>query len=239
MKVNLIKNGSLEAVDMAICKCHDREWTSCNYSRIDRVGNKLKHASVLEHCTYTFDIVGISRALLQEISRHRISSPTVKSSRYTLDELKKESPFVTAVHFHKKEDKYTSLLARNAMVRASKYIVFTGNQKVDSNNIVKLDMLRNSVQQGIENDFSKFEIPECYKTSLVWTLNARSLQNLFKLRSHSSALWEFIMLVNKMMNEIPEHHKFLFEDCFNHDYVEVRMSKEQYKDWQNTIKDGK
>ena len=32
---------------------------------IDRVGNKFKHASTLEHLYYTFYIQGISRACLQ------------------------------------------------------------------------------------------------------------------------------------------------------------------------------
>ena len=51
---------------------------------IDRVGNKYKHASTLEHLNYTFYIQGISRACLQVLARHRIASLSVKSSRYTL-----------------------------------------------------------------------------------------------------------------------------------------------------------
>lgn len=54
----------------------------------------LKHYSNLntekyeEHISYNFDISEVSRALLQELARHRISSFSVKSSRYTLGELK-------------------------------------------------------------------------------------------------------------------------------------------------------
>ncbi|WP_192866388.1 FAD-dependent thymidylate synthase, partial [Campylobacter jejuni] len=57
---------------------------------IDRVGNKFKHASTLEHLNYTFYIQGISRACLQEVARHRHTSPSVKSTRYTLKELRNE-----------------------------------------------------------------------------------------------------------------------------------------------------
>ena len=60
---------------------------------IDRVGNKFKHASTLEHLVYNFYIQGISRALLQELARHRIASLSVKSTRYTLKELKNEEIF--------------------------------------------------------------------------------------------------------------------------------------------------
>lgn len=60
---------------------------------IYRVGNKFKHASTLEHLYYTFYIQGISRATLQELARHRIASLSVKSTRYTLKELKIQNLF--------------------------------------------------------------------------------------------------------------------------------------------------
>jgi len=51
---------------------------------VNRVGNKFKHSSTLEHIVVTVYIKGISRAVLQELARHRMSSPSVKSSRYVL-----------------------------------------------------------------------------------------------------------------------------------------------------------
>lgn len=42
------------------------------------------HASVLEHINLSFFIKGISRGVLQELARHRLASPTVRSTRYTL-----------------------------------------------------------------------------------------------------------------------------------------------------------
>ena len=62
---------------------------------IDRVGNQFHHASILEHISFNFFIDGISRACLQEVSRHRHTSLSVKSSRYVLaKELKHEQPFI-------------------------------------------------------------------------------------------------------------------------------------------------
>ncbi len=98
MKVTLLQNTSLTICASAIRTC----WQSFDKSDnggekdrelIDRVGNKFKHASPLEHLVYTFYIQGISRALLQELSRHRIASLSVKSTRYTLKELKNEESF--------------------------------------------------------------------------------------------------------------------------------------------------
>ena len=48
---------------------------------IHRVGNQYKHSSTLEHLSYSFKIEDVSRALLQELARHRISSFSVRSSQ--------------------------------------------------------------------------------------------------------------------------------------------------------------
>ena len=42
----------------------------------------LGHESPIEHVTFTFGIEGVSRALLAQITRHRIASFSVQSQRY-------------------------------------------------------------------------------------------------------------------------------------------------------------
>ena len=42
----------------------------------------LGHQSPLEHCTFTFGVEGVSRALLAQLTRHRIASYSQKSQRY-------------------------------------------------------------------------------------------------------------------------------------------------------------
>jgi thymidylate synthase (FAD) len=161
---------------------------------IDRVGNKFKHASTLEHLTYNFYIEGISRALLQELARHRMASLSVKSTRYTLKELKDETTFLTT-------DKE----------RASKYLVFTEVEIVDNMSIIALENLRQVLNSGISNDKAKYCLPESYKTELTWSINARSLQNFISLRSDKAALWEIRDLANKLYETLPEDHRYLFE----------------------------
>ncbi len=165
---------------------------------IDRVGNKFKHASTLEHLHYNFYIKGISRALLQELARHRMASLSVKSTRYTLKELKNE------VEFTPKD-----------IDRAKKYLVFTNIAIVDEMSIKALENLRKVLVQGISNDKAKYCLPESYKTELTWSINARSLQNFISLRSSKSALWEIRELANKIFQALPEDHKYLFEHCIS------------------------
>ncbi|CAA6810602.1 MAG: Thymidylate synthase thyX (EC [uncultured Campylobacterales bacterium] len=162
---------------------------------IDRVGNKFKHASTLEHLYYNFYISDISRALLQELARHRMSSFSVKSTRYTLYELKKEEEFLTT-----------------DTTRAKKYLVFTGNDMVDEASIKALENLRIILNNKVPNDIAKFALPESYKTELAWSVNARGLQNFLNLRTSKSALWEIRDLAHNIYEALPEEHKYIF-DC--------------------------
>ena len=98
MIVKLLHHTPLEVADIAICKCYGNEPHSDSEkvkARINRVANVSKHASTVEHISYSLDIDGISRSCLIELSRHRIASYTVKSSRYVLaKELKNEKSFI-------------------------------------------------------------------------------------------------------------------------------------------------
>lgn len=162
---------------------------------IDRVGNKFKHASTLEHLSYNFYIQGISRALLQELARHRIASLSVKSTRYTLKELRGEAEFHTG-EFEK----------------AKKYLVLTGNENVDNAGILALENLRKILNENTSLDIAKYALPESYKTELTWSVNARSLQNFLSLRTSKSALWEIRNLAYAIFEALPNEHKFIFND---------------------------
>ncbi len=208
MTVTLMQNSSLEVCAHAIRTCwQSYDKSDCGGPKdldlINRVGNKFKHASTLEHLTYTFFIEDVSRALLQELARHRMASPSVKSTRYTLKELKEEEAFST-----------------KDTLRASKYLVMTQSDLVNEMSIKALENLRVVLQTKIGNDIAKYCLPESYKTSLTWTINARSLQNFIALRSSKAALWEIRNLAQAIFNALPKEHKYLFEDCVYSDELE-------------------
>ena len=170
---------------------------------IDKVGNKFKHSSTLEHLTYNFYIYGISRALLQELARHRITSLSVKSTRYTLKELK-DIDHIDATN----------------MEAVSKFCVLTGNKTVDFATGRALASLQSLVKDGIPNDITKFALPDAYKTELTWSINARSLQNFLKLRTDKAAMWEIRQLAYDVFDALPEDHKYLFTDYLYKESVE-------------------
>jgi thymidylate synthase (FAD) len=221
MKVELLQHSSLEVCAHAIRTC----WQSFDNSDdggekdkdlINRVGNKFKHSSTLEHLNYTFYISGVSRALLQELARHRMASPSVKSTRYTLKELKDEISFTNGMSALELNEKYTNkdeVYSDKHMIRASKYLVWTNELFVDFSSVVALENLRLSLTFNISNDKAKFCLPESYKTELTWTINARSLQNFISLRSSNAALWEIRQLASSLFDTLPKDHQYLFQDC--------------------------
>jgi len=199
MKVELLNYTPLWVASKAIRKCWASEDKSDTLNNICgakdkeliyRVGNKNKHSSTLEHLSYNFDIDGVSRALLQEKARHRIASISVKSTRYTLKELKETT----------------------TLLELRPFLVLTGDELVDDIALGNLHGVRKALQAGVPNDKAKYALPEAYKTSYVWTVNARSLQNFLALRTSKSALWEIRDLANAIFNALPEEHKYLFED---------------------------
>jgi thymidylate synthase (FAD) len=118
---------------------------------------------------------------------------SVKSTRYTLKELKLSEPFV--------EDDYKN---------AEQFIVLTGNTMVDTASIKALNNLQEILKKGVSNDIAKFCLPESYKTELTWTINARSLQNFIELRTNKSALWEIRGMAKRVYETLPVEHNYLF-----------------------------
>lgn len=206
MKVDLISTVSLENVVRAIRKC----WASEGLSDSDyyddccksfELGPKDKalvqriidfdHTSTLEHLSFTFEITGLSRAALQEIARHRISSLSVQSTRYTL----KKS------------------LATNV----DELVFKTGDEDVDQIVHETMEKIASLYKRrpDIPNDVIKYAIPEALNTTLIWTINARSLRNFFKLRTSKKALPEMRWLCMEIWGVLPEKVKFLFDDVYD------------------------
>ena len=164
MKVKLLNKPDISIIIEATRTCYD------SMSKSDNLGEKdlallekiidSKHESVLEHMVFTFKITDISRACLQELARHRIASYSVKSTRYTLKELR-DTP----------DDELENFLIEN-IEPIVKY------SSIES--LKKIKMMLNMPNPDM--DKIKYALPECYKTELVWTINLRSLRNFLKLR---------------------------------------------------------
>lgn len=184
-----------------------------NFDKVEPVVQDFLPHIKGEHIFYTFRIKNISRALLQEVVRHQhLISYSVKSSRYTLKEVKEhpgfEEPFTTYLEDGKKEFDIDS-----AKETAKEFLLFDGDNLVDKYSIYALENLRKILVAGVSNDHAKYCLPESYKTEVRMTINVNALNNFIKLRNNKAALWEAQLLAKDFLAAIPEHHLHLFTDC--------------------------
>lgn len=209
MHVELINHSPISTVVKAIRKCYESEGRSDSVVVAGEfiLGARDKeliaqivssgHLSTVEHAVYTFDIDDISRGCLQEFARHRIASLSVKSTRYTLGRIKTESSFLNGQN-------------EPDLDLASKYLVSCNDDDVNRYAAIGLEFVRRSATRGVPNDQLKYCLPESFKTSLVWTINARALRNFLDLRLNPRAHWEIRELANKVLLCIPKDHLILF-----------------------------
>lgn len=170
---------------------------------------KNKHESISEHIVYTFNLIDVPRYVLQELARHRIASYSVKSTRYTLKELKDEKSFFDLVPC--KSDFIEGVEFKPNIERAKKYIDINPNISLGAQ-AKQLDILSYALQNGASLDQVKSLVPESYLTNIVFTINFRSLMNFLRLRTSKSAHYRIRDLAYMILEQIPEKHKFLFEE---------------------------
>jgi thymidylate synthase (FAD) len=198
MKVELIHNTDLSVALEAMLICTDNEDKIENYN----IENSLKklvdmgHLSVLEHIYYNFVISGISRALLQELARHRHASLSVKSTRWALKK------------FIGKLDKVEPDLSKLKLDKDQIDLIMQLDNISD-----KLDeLLIAAAKSGLPNDIIKYYIQESLCTKLMFTVNARELRHIFSLRLSNRALQEFQDLCKEIYKALPKEHLFIYND---------------------------
>ena len=225
MEVKLLHVTPLETLVLAIRTCYDSmgnsdsTYNDCGFELGDKDKALIErviesgHTSTLEHLNFSFYIKDYSRSLLQEKSRHRIASDSEKSTRYCLKKMETSKPFVEIDRYGIKHYNFKE---------AEQYLVFTGIGQVDKASIEALENVRLCVRAGIPNDKTKYCLPESFKTTCVFTINARSLINFFELRTSPKALWEIREMAYELYDKIPEQYKFIFEN-----YIYKEESKEK------------
>ena len=151
---------------------------------------KSGHLSVLEHASFTFGIEGVSRALLAQLTRHRIASFSVQSQRYV--KFNKGINFVIPPTISKDEN----LL--------EKYNDFLKLSQQYYNDFLKAD---------IPAEDARYVLPNASTTKIILTMNARELRHFFALRCCNRAQWEIRDMACKMLKLVKEVATILFDDA--------------------------
>ena len=151
---------------------------------------KSGHLSVLEHASFSFGVEGVSRALLAQLTRHRIASFSVQSQRYV--KFKNGVDFVIPPSIAKNEEllkKYNEFLKLS-----EKYY-------------------KDFLEAGILAEDARYVLPNASSTKIVITMNARELRHFFALRCCNRAQWEIRDMACRMLKLAREVAPVLFNDA--------------------------
>lgn len=160
----------LSVVEQAACMCYDSKPTVSN--AIAKNCAKSGHTSVLEHISFTFQVSEVSRALLAQLTRHRIASYTVRSQRYC------------------EEDGFGYVDIPACRPDGA----YTYNRIMD---LVNLAYKALRVAEVPAED-ARMVLPNACHTQLVVTMNARALINASHERLCTRAQWEIRELFKQM-----------------------------------------
>ena len=175
--------------------------------------SNLGHASPTEHASFTFAIEGVSRALLAQITRHRIASFSVQSQRYVrLNDFQfvippevEEDPESKARFLHAMEEEGRHYLALAQSLTEKHYAQFLAEGQPEKT-------ARKNAEKKANED-ARFVLPNACETKMVVTMNARSLHNFFSLRCCNRAQWEIRALAEEMYRLVYAVAPNLFSQC--------------------------
>lgn len=154
------------------------------------------HLSVTEHASFTFAVEGVSRALLAQLTRHRIASFSVQSQRYV------------------------------SMAEGFDYVLPPSIEALGEDAAREFESQMEQMhrwyarwQQRLggdgeaANQDARFVLPNACATRLLVTMNARELLHFFELRCCERAQWEIRALAWEMLRACREAAPALFEQA--------------------------
>lgn len=203
-KVNLIRyTADPEAtVALAAKLCYsDRELDDLTENILAKDNSKfiakltdMGHLSPIEHASFTFSIEGVSRAMLAQITRHRVASFSVRSQRYVSEDA-----------FNYVIPPAIEALGGAAVAR------YVGQMDTI------MDWYRDwqsALGRGERsNEDARFILPNACETKMIVTMNARELSHFFSLRCCNRAQWEIRDVAWQMFEAVAKVAPNLFREC--------------------------
>ena len=186
------------------------------------------HQSPIEHASFTFGIEGVSRALLAQITRHRIASFSVQSQRYVV-----EDGFDYVIPPEIEKDAQAKALfveamdqAQRAYSRLLEQLARTHEAAMAADGMDPKRAKAAARKKAAED--ARFVLPNACDTKMVVTMNARSLYNFFSLRCCNRAQWEIREVARQMLALVLKVAPHLFAKagppCVSGPCTEGRMS---------------
>ena len=153
------------------------------------------NCSIAEHAYFTFEITGVSRSLLAQLTRHRLASYSVTSQRYV--DMKD----------------YDMIIPHEIDNNPAAKEIF--NKAIDATR----DCYKELQELDIKNEDARAVLPNACSTNLVMTINLRSLSNFMNERLCTRAQDEIRQLAKLMKEAV------LSENCWGDfkEYLDKRI----------------
>ncbi len=146
----------------------------------------LTEKELLPHLTYVYAIEGISRACSHQLVRHRTASYSQQSQRYIPVRRLRERVVIPPSVSEKALDEYLSLIEGAS------------------------DAYEGLVDRGVPREDARFVLPNATETSLLFTVDGRSLFHFFGIRCCNRAQWEIRALADRMLAEVRREEPALY-----------------------------
>lgn len=154
------------------------------------------HHSVIEHCSITYGVSGVSRTLLAQYSRHRIGvSLSVQSQRY-VPPVSSRGPGELS----------------GGVIPPS--IAGNDSARREFENLMRtcLETYDRLKELNVPKEDARFVLPGAAATNFVTTVNLRSLLHLYETRVRTpGAQWEIRELIETMVRLVSEREPWLVE----------------------------
>lgn len=157
----------------------------------------MGHESPIEHVSFTFMIDGVSRALLAQITRHRLASFSVRSQRYV-----NENSFDYVI---------PPEITKDTHLRKK----FVDKVEIINNlyNYLVMELMGQGRTREQAQEDARFVLPNACTTSMVMTMNARELIHFFNKRCCDRAQWEIRSVADEMLRQCKEVAPVLFKNA--------------------------
>lgn len=172
--------------------------TEASSELLEQLSHVYFHESTLEHIVFNLFIKGTSRGVLQELARHRLMSPTVKSTRYTLNDV--INTFLVAKKFN-----YDSISAECYFVNECSKMDLFVTSDFDYNYIELQTIFRK-----IDLQYRSMPLDDFYSLSI-----AKSLIDKFK--EAETILEAYKVLNSKDKKNVGDAFKHIITDNFKVD----------------------
>ena len=136
----------------------------------------LEIEQLLPHLNYTFAIEKISRACSHQLVRHRVASFSQQSQRYIT--VKRLSEKIVVPPSIGSSDDFDNLITSAS------------------------EAYQRLVESGIPKEDARFVLPNAAETSLLMTMEGKSLIHFLGLRTCNRAQWEVRALADMMLEQL-------------------------------------